>query len=314
MRLDGYDVEPVACPVCGIVDADPIGVGEDFEYRTGPDTFLAVQCRRCELVYLDPQPTRCELGRMYPDTYHAFQFDEDAFGLVYRVRSRLEALRLNRWCRGLPVGARILDVGCGDGFHLDLLRRHGPAGLRLEGIDADPRAARRAISRSLDVHQGLLEDAELPLGEYDCVLLIQTIEHVHDPVALLHEIHRLVRVGGRVIIVTDNTGSLDFRWFRGRWWGGYHFPRHLQLFGERSMREVAAATGFEVATLSTITSPVNWVYSIRNLLDDLGAPRVLVNRFTLRSPIALGIGTVWDTLHRLAGRGALLRVELRRPA
>ena len=60
-------------------------------------------------------------------------------------------------------------------------------------------------------------------------------------------------------------------------------------------------------------SPVNWVYSVRNALDDWGASRDLVDWFSLESPIALAAGTVFDTLHQLAGRGALLRAILRRP-
>ena len=308
-----YQLESVACCICDRVDAEPVGVGEDFEYRTGSETFLAVQCRGCGLVYLDPRPTRAEFGRMYPDSYHAFRFDEAEFGVVYYVRSYLEASRLIRWCRGLPCDARILDVGCGDGFHLHLLRRWGFGSARLEGVDADERAWRRARGRALRVQHGFLEELQLEADSYDAVLLIQTIEHVDDPPALLTEIRRILRPGGRVVIVTDNTGSLDFRWFRGRWWGGYHFPRHLHLFNQASMAALAEKVGFEVHELTTIVSPVNWVYSVRNSLDDLGAPRRLVAQFSLETPVTLALGTLWDACHRLAGRGALLRVDLRKP-
>src|SRR5262249_50740806 len=105
----GLRLEPAVCCLCGVEDADPVGVGEDFEYRTSPDTFLAVRCRRCGLVYLNPRPADEEAGRIYPDHYHAFAFDPGAFGFVYRVRRRLEASRVLGWCRGLPANARILD-------------------------------------------------------------------------------------------------------------------------------------------------------------------------------------------------------------
>jgi SAM-dependent methyltransferase len=304
----------VPCCICERVDAEPVGVGEDFEYRTGPDTFLAMQCQGCGLVYLDPRPTRAELPRMYPSNYHAFHFDEADFGVVYHVRSYLEAARLRRWCRGLSPTARILDVGCGDGFHLHLLRRWGSKEFRLEGVDADERAVRHARGRGLNVQLGFLDQLRLDADAYDCVLLIQTIEHVDDPPGLLAEIRRILRPGGRVVIVTDNTGSLDFRWFRGRWWGGYHFPRHLQLFDRSSMTALAAKAGFSVHELSTIVSPVNWVYSVRNALDDLGSPRRLVEQFSLETPATLALGTLWDAGNRVVGQGALLRADLRKPA
>src|SRR5262245_47039476 len=119
---------PAHCALCGVEDADPIGVGEDFEYRTSPDTFLAVRCRRCGLIYLAPRPADDEAERIYPDHYHAFEFNPDAYGFVHSVRRRLEARRVLRWCRGLPGDARILDVGCGDGFHLRLLKDFGRCG------------------------------------------------------------------------------------------------------------------------------------------------------------------------------------------
>ena len=66
--------------------------------------------------------------------------------------------------------------------------------------------------------------------------------------------------------------------------------------------------------MATILSPVNWVYSVRNMLVDYGAPSWLVNRFSLASPVSLAFFTVLDGLYQLLGRGALLRAFLRRPA
>src|SRR6202040_2799794 len=127
---------------------------------------------------------------------------------VYRVRRTLEARRAMQWCRGLPSDARILDVGCGDGFHLRLLRDFGPAGWSLEGVDASPRAVEAARRAGLTVHQGTVETVSLPEAHYDLVLLIATIEHVDDPPGVLRAVRRLLRPGGRVVIVTDNTDTL----------------------------------------------------------------------------------------------------------
>jgi SAM-dependent methyltransferase len=305
--------EAARCCICGTRDAEPVAVGEDFEYRTSPDTFLAVRCVHCGVMYLDPRPTRRELPTIYPDDYHAFAFSEARFGLVHAVRSRLEARRLLRALDGVPRDARVLDVGCGDGFHLDLLRAHGPSGWRLEGVDLDPRAIRAAEGRGLTVHRGTIEDLPLPDAGYHAALLIQTVEHVEDPAAVLRAIRRVLAPGGRLLVVTDNTGSLDFTLARRRHWGGYHFPRHWNLFDERSLRLLATRADLEVASLDTMVSPVNWVYSLRNALDDWGAPRGVVRHLSLESPVALAAGTAFDVLHQLAGRGALLRAVLRRP-
>jgi SAM-dependent methyltransferase len=307
------ELERTRCCICDTTDADPIAVGEDFEYRTSADSFLAVQCRRCGLVYLDPRPTADELAQIYPDNYHAFSFSEERFGLVYKVRSRLEARRVLAATRGLDV-RDIVDIGCGDGFHLDLLRSYGKPAWNLVGVDLDKRAIEAARARGITVHEGTVESLDLPATSFDVALMIQTIEHVSDPPAVLRATRELLRPGGRLLLVTDNTDSLDFRLFRRRHWGGYHFPRHWNLFNPSSMRALAAKTGFEVESLSTMVSPVNWTYSVRNLLDDWGASRKVVDRFSLEAAPALAAFTAFDALHNLAGRGALLRVFLRRPA
>ncbi len=304
----------VGCCLCGGQDGVPVGVGEDFEYRTSDQSFLAVQCPRCQLVYLDPRPDLSELSRIYPDSYHAFAFDEEQFGLVHRVRSRLEARRLLRAARGMPSGASVLDVGCGDGFHLELLRRHGPPGWQLRGVDTDERAVAAARRKGLTVDVATIEEADIEPASVDLALCIQTVEHVSDPVALLRAIARVLRPGGRLYLITDSTDSPDYALTKGRHWGGYHFPRHWNLFSKHSMRLLAERGGLEIEELGTTTSPVNWTYSVRNWLDDWGAPRWAVDRFSLSAAPALAAFTVLDGLLTLIRRGALLRVVLRRPA
>jgi hypothetical protein len=61
-----------------------------------------------------------------------------------------------------------------------------------------------------------------------------------------------------------------------------------------------------------MVSPVNWVYSLRNALDDWGAPRSVVDWFSLESPVPLAAFTAFDWLHQRARRGALLRAVFRR--
>lgn len=303
----------VKCCVCDINDAVLVGQGEDYEYASTPDTFSAFQCNSCSLVYLNPRPAASEFERIYPPTYHAFDFSPKKYGVVFKVRARLEAMRTLKRCRNLPDGARILDVGCGDGFHLSLLRRYGKKQWNLEGIDLDRRAVDAAIQAGLKVHLGSVEEIDLPAETYDLVFMIQTIEHVEKPDAVLRAIYRLLRRGGRLVIVTDNTDSFDFKFFKSRYWGGYHFPRHFNLFNRKSLTKLAEKTGFKVADLITIVSPVNWVYTIHNGLVGGKKPKWLSERFTLKSTVSLSFFTVLDMILQKFGKGALLQATLQKP-
>ncbi len=302
----------VECCVCETDDANPIGAGEDFEYRTSGDTFLAVQCNLCGLVYLNPRPDVSEFETIYPPDYHAFDFSEQDFGIVYKIRSRLEARRLLSWCEDLPIDARILDVGCGDGFHLKLLKEHGKKSWMLEGVDVDKRAAEMAEKSGLKIHLGSIEKLNLPENFYDLAFMIQTIEHVEKPDEILSAVKKVLKTGGKLVIVTDNTDSIDFKFFKNSYWGGYHFPRHWNLFNRNSLSKLAEKAGFEIANLETQVSPVNWVYSIHNALVDWNASRFFVNRFTLKSTVSLSAFTSLDIVLQKLGRGALLRAILRK--
>src|ERR1700677_1647293 len=73
------------CAICDTDTGEPVGVGEDFEYRTFPDTFVAVQCPTCGLVYLNPRPAESALSSIYPAHYHAFEFTSEEFGWVFTI-------------------------------------------------------------------------------------------------------------------------------------------------------------------------------------------------------------------------------------
>jgi 2-polyprenyl-3-methyl-5-hydroxy-6-metoxy-1,4-benzoquinol methylase len=306
-------LEAASCCLCRNAEEMPVGIGEDFEYHVTGDVFLAMQCGGCGTVYLKQRPVAAELDRVYPPNYHAFDFSSERFGLAYAVRQRLEARRLLAHCRDLPADARILDIGCGDGFHLKLLRRFGAPTWELEGVDASERAATAGSKAGLHIHHGTLEELPASCAGYHLVLLIATIEHVGAPLELLSAAAARLRPGGRLLLATDNAGSWSYGLFHRRYWGGYHFPRHWYLFRKDSLRTLALQAGLEVESLGTMMSPVNWVYSIHNALVDWGAPTWLVNRFTLSSPVSLAAFSILGSLQQALGKGELLHAVLRRP-
>lgn len=65
--------------------------------------------------------------------------------------------------------------------------------------------------------------------------------------------------------------------------------------------------------ITTIVSPVNWLYSIHNLFVGCGPPRWVTERYPLKSPVSLGIFTMVDAALQLTGRGALLNGFFTKP-
>ncbi len=109
----------------------------------------------------------------------------------------------------VPEGARVLDVGCGDGALLAALRdRKGVAG---RGIELSRDKVSDAVARGLSVIQG---DADCDLADYpadafDVAILSQTLQATRRPDQVLAQ---LLRIGRRAIVSFPNFGHWRVRW------------------------------------------------------------------------------------------------------
>ncbi len=103
-------------------------------------------------------------------------------------------------------GQRVLDVACGAGFGLELLEQAGACPL---GVDYDGAALAdmRRTSRRPEQYRLVRADAtRLPFEDqaFDLVVSFETIEHVTDARALVHEIRRVLRPRGKLVLSTPN--------------------------------------------------------------------------------------------------------------
>lgn len=109
--------------------------------------------------------------------------------------------------RMVSDGARVLDVGCGDGALMQTLARE--CGARVRGLEIDPNKAHRCVVRGLSVVQGDAERdlGEFPSGAFQYVTLSRTLQELRRPQAALKQ---AARIGEQVIVSISNAG----RWNR----------------------------------------------------------------------------------------------------
>ena len=155
-------------------------------------------------------------------------------------------------------GGRLLDVGCGRGWYVKLMREWG---WDAEGVEANPisvSAGKKAYG--VPIAQGTLEQQQFPSSHFDAIAIRHVFEHVSDPLATLREILRLLRPGGWLGLATPNGFSLCSRWFGGNWRGATP-PWHLHLFGPRSLRIALERSGFKVRKIRAASFPAHWVFT-----------------------------------------------------
>lgn len=143
----------------------------------------------------------------------------------------------------------LLEVGCGAGMYLDLMRALGWK--TVVGVDFSRKAVEQARGvLGLEVHCGDLSTVALEGGRFDAVSLSHTLEHVPDPIQFLAEIRRVMKPGARLAVVVPNSESLCARVFGG-FWLGYEPPRHLVDFTRDSLRQALERAGLAVESLTT---------------------------------------------------------------
>jgi SAM-dependent methyltransferase len=143
-----------------------------------------------------------------------------------------------------PAFASLLDVGAGSGGFLQRVRARRPA-VALAAVEtAEP--ARRALERALPNVVFAADRAEA-LGaadaRFDVVTLLQTLEHLHDPLAACRGAHDCLRDGGLLFATVPNRRSFAV-WRRGRAADCYANGTHLQFFAWRGLRALLRAAGF----------------------------------------------------------------------
>jgi len=294
------------CPICGsaacralwrgredAIAAEDVRISDSSYGRALP----FVQCRECGHAFSWPAPDSEELV----GAYRGMSDDLYAEEAACREQALMRAFQLAT--RDLEAPGRMLDVGAATGI---LTRAARAEGWEVVGVEPSAWAVREARERhGTELFEGTL--AELPgdQRDLDVVTLIDVIEHVPDPRALLRQARARLRPGGRVLVVTPDVTSLPARLMGRRWW--HVRTAHVCLFSRRSLLVLLEQEGFEVTdvrryawtfSLEYWVSRLERLTAVRWLLGALRATRP--GRALLRRPLSIDFR---DSLAVVAQRG-----------
>ncbi len=235
---------PTANPVqahipCNLCGGHQVTVVATRSRDGGP--LRSVACTGCGLVWADPRPH--DARKFYEEDYRL------AYKKTFRPRPkhvlRAGRVALDRFRRILPLLGQprtVLDVGSGGGefSHLLALRGHSVVGVEPNRGYAD--YARHEYG--LDIRRGFIGEVELAAGTFDVVTVWHVLEHTEDPGAVLGQLHRVLRTGGRLVLEVPNVEATC------------QSPRssfheaHLYTFSARTLRALAERYGFVACEIS----------------------------------------------------------------
>lgn len=225
------------CPLCGSAE-------QRLLWEMPPSRF--VQCRRCRLVYQNPQPLSRELEARYDGAYLAYELEnEEAF---YRLmRMALDDIAFGQIEDLWRSSGLFLDVGCATGR---LLQSLGEQGWRVQGVEVcKPAAVYGRENRDVPIYTGPLETAGWEDESIAVVHSSHVIEHLADPAGFIREAYRLLKPGGYLLITTPNRGGFQARLFQSRWRSVIH--DHVVLFSRENLKRMVQEKGFKVEKCAT---------------------------------------------------------------
>jgi 2-polyprenyl-3-methyl-5-hydroxy-6-metoxy-1,4-benzoquinol methylase len=224
--------------------------------------YSAVRCTNCGLVYLSPWPDLSERDR-------ALQYGAHAGDKTINTNARPQGRGVIReYHRALDdlyggdlAGKRVkwIDIGCGYGEFLTVLKSMTASDSTLLGSEPNERKSQYARSRGLDVEY---RDLDNVTQRFTHISLLNVFSHLPDPIDFLAKARDRLEPGGELVAQTGNAGDLRRSDVPGQLW----FPDHLTFAGRQTLEVVMKRLDMDVISVMAYRSPA---LSPTNVAKDL---------------------------------------------
>ena len=256
------------CDLCGSTDFKKL----PFYYEFEGQKLQGTKCRRCALMFLDPQPTPAQLERLYGKEYFTERPNYDRAQQEVKFieeeggKHNVNQLRPDKFTNYIMARYpgrkfRYLEVGCGPGYTLKSLQALGwtTHGLEISEHAAD--FARRELH--LPVVTGNIETTEdFHTDQFDLAYMGDVLEHLRSPSDTLAKFHRILGPGGLLVLALPSvlnlpTVRLGFAAYGllGKERKMDIPPYHLFEFTPATITKMLGKAGFEVLELLNPVKP-----------------------------------------------------------
>jgi 2-polyprenyl-3-methyl-5-hydroxy-6-metoxy-1,4-benzoquinol methylase len=238
-------MEYTSCNLCDETQSIPLFTIPDLLLNRKEIKATFVRCPSCGMIYQNPRPRIEDMQQHYPVEYESYsEIHSNRISWLLNQAINYGTIKRSRFIVKYKHSGRLLDIGCATGFFLDGMRSQGK--WELHGVEINPHVAEIARQRyGLEVRTGTLREAAYPAQFFDVITMWDVLEHLHQPLESLREIHRILKPDGLLVLRVPNIGSLDAKLFK-RYWAGYDAPRHLYVFSPNTLREILRKAGFDL--------------------------------------------------------------------
>lgn len=177
----------------------------------------------------------------------------DYYGNSYERTSYLSPITINRFNELLDrfekfkKTGKLLDIGAGYGFFLEIARQRG---WEVHGIELTDEAVEHCRAKGITMYKGSIQDVELDPEMFDVIVSIEVIEHVNTPHEYIEQANKFLRKGGKFYLTTPNFNSL-LRYRLKEKYDVIEYPNHLCYYTKKTLKRIFETHNFETERIST---------------------------------------------------------------
>lgn len=235
-------------------NANAIGTFQNPESRNDEiaavlDPFSLFRCAKTGFIYANPRLQPQSASEYFSSAAVAkyFEIVENPESMAFRQKNNYEPIA--RFLKErMPAKARLMEIGCGGGAFLEVLR--DVAGFEVSGVEIADGAVPFWKKRNLTVHKTMIEDFEIPSAGFDVVLMWSVMDHFYDPLAALRKCNEILKPGGHIFIGNVNTDGFDHQ-ILGFDSATFSPPGRVNYYSIKALARHLDLCGFEVVDTET---------------------------------------------------------------
>ncbi len=227
--------ELLNCPKCN---------GPDFEnfyrckdYTVSGEYFYIISCKSCSFKFTNPRPGIASIGKYYESEDYVSHSNTNK-GLINKIYHFIKKIAINKkiellnsHCKG---NKKLLDIGCGTGSFLGIIKDHG---WNVCGIEPNDKAREMGINSYQIPVYGEEKIKNFSPESFSAITMWHVLEHVHNLKERINEIYNLLEKNGVAVIAVPNYTSWDAKHYKSNW-AAFDVPRHLYHFSPDSIKDL----------------------------------------------------------------------------
>lgn len=174
------------------------------------------------------------------------------YSVFDKIRNSLTFSRIKKLFLSGTGKLDIFEIGFGSGYLLNKVYQsgHNVSGIEKGLLEID---VIDELEKNADLQKGDIDTAELKENSYDLVYGIHLIEHIQDTNSSLKKIHKSLKKGGHLYLITPNGNSSGLKIFKTAWWN-LEDPTHYRFYSPRSITEQLEKLGYKNIKVNILKS------------------------------------------------------------